>query len=85
MASKQTYECYVCKRNGFLETRVYLDGKTEDGKTIYKNEDMSAHQHKQKQQSQSLAQQGSTTIVSQSESTQLKVLTARLEYTISLL
>jgi hypothetical protein len=46
MASKQTYECYVCKRNGFPDTRVYLDGKTDDGKTIYKNEDMSAHSHK---------------------------------------
>ena len=52
MASKQTYECYVCKRNGFPETRVYLDGKTEDGKNIYKNEDMSAHSHKQHQQPQ---------------------------------
>jgi hypothetical protein len=46
MASKQTYECYVCKRQGFENVRVFLDGKTEDGKTIYKNEDMSAHVHK---------------------------------------
>lgn len=52
MASKQTYECYICKRNNFPNVRVYLDGKTEDGKTIYKNEDMSPHQHKQKQQQQ---------------------------------
>jgi hypothetical protein len=28
MASKQTYECFVCKRNGFPDTRVYIDGKT---------------------------------------------------------
>lgn len=47
MASKQTYECYVCKRNGFTDVRVYLDGKTEDGKTNYKNEDMSPHNYKQ--------------------------------------
>jgi hypothetical protein len=46
--SKQTYECYVCKRNGFPDTKVYLEGKTEDGKTIYKNEDMSSHNHKQR-------------------------------------
>jgi hypothetical protein len=47
MASKQTYECYVCKRNGFTDVRVYLDGKDENGKTVYKNEDMSPHSHKQ--------------------------------------
>lgn len=49
MASKVTYECFVCKKNGFPDTRVFLDGKDENGKTIYKNEDMTAHQHKQKQ------------------------------------
>jgi hypothetical protein len=49
MASKQTYECYVCRRNGLENVRVYLDGKTEDGKTIYKNEDMTPHAHKLKQ------------------------------------
>ena len=47
MASKQTYPCYVCKKNGFEDVRVYLDGKTADGKTIYKNEDMSPRIHKQ--------------------------------------
>ena len=46
MASKQTYECYVCKRSGFPDTRVYLDGKTDDDKTIYKNPDMAPHIHK---------------------------------------
>jgi hypothetical protein len=57
MASKQTYECYVCKRNGFTDVRVYLDGKTEDGKTIYKNEDMSPHNHKQLSQQPKQQQQ----------------------------
>jgi hypothetical protein len=52
MASKQTYECYVCKKAGFADVRVYRDGKTEDGKTIYKNTDMTAHQHKQGEQQQ---------------------------------
>lgn len=70
MGSKQTYECYVCKRNGFNDIRVYLDGKTEDGKTIYKNEDMSSHQHKAKQpgqaeQPQQSQPQASTTIVTE--------------------
>ena len=50
MASKQTYECYICKKNGFSNVRVYLDSKTEDGKTIYKDENMQPHTHKQKQQ-----------------------------------
>lgn len=36
--SKQTYPCYICRRNGFDNVRVFLDGKTEDGKTIYKDE-----------------------------------------------
>lgn len=57
MASKQTYECYVCKRNGFPDTRVFLDGKTEDGKTIYKNEDLRPHIHKQQRPSQQQQQQ----------------------------
>lgn len=61
MASKQTYECYVCKRNGFADVRVYLDGKAADGKTIYKNEDMTPHQHKQ----QPTQSQASTTVVTQ--------------------
>jgi hypothetical protein len=26
MASKQTYVCYVCRKNGFDSVRVYLDG-----------------------------------------------------------
>jgi hypothetical protein len=46
MASKMTYECFVCKKNGFPDTRVYLDGKTED---------MSPYKHKQ--QGQQLQQQ----------------------------
>jgi hypothetical protein len=44
--SKQTYECYVCQKRGFSNVRVYLDGRDANGKTIYKNEDMSPHQHK---------------------------------------
>lgn len=52
MASKQTYPCYVCKKAGFDDVRVYLDGRTADGKTIYKNEDMTPHNHKQEQISQ---------------------------------
>jgi hypothetical protein len=50
MASKQTYECYVCRSNGFENIRVYIDRKTEAGKIIFKNPDMSPHIHKQGQQ-----------------------------------
>lgn len=87
MASRQTYECYVCKRNGFADVRVYLDGKTEDGKTIYKNEDLTPHQHKQaNQQSQQQGQQqqqGSTTVVT--EPTSMKIINAKLDRIIALL
>jgi hypothetical protein len=31
----------------YEDRSVYLDGKTEDVRIIYKNEDMSPHQHKQ--------------------------------------
>jgi hypothetical protein len=61
LASKQTYECFVCKKNGFADTRVYSDGKTEDGKTVYKNPDMSPHVHKEQQQNQQSNR--STTVV----------------------
>lgn len=90
MASKQTFECFVCKRNGFPETRVYLDGKTEDGKTIYKNEDMSSHQHKrQQQQGQGQIQQSQQQMLAVGAVAdlmlQVKAISARLEYAISLL
>jgi hypothetical protein len=85
MASKQTYECYVCKRNGFPDIRVFLDGKTEEGKTIYKNEDMTSHQHKTKQpeQEQQSQPQASTTIVT--EPTSVKIINAKLDRIIALL
>jgi bifunctional ADP-heptose synthase (sugar kinase/adenylyltransferase) len=52
MATRSTYECFACKKGGFENVRVFLDGKTEDGKTIYKNEDMTPHQHHLKEQQQ---------------------------------
>jgi hypothetical protein len=86
--SKQTYECYVCKKNGFADVRVFLDGKTEDGKTIYKNEDLSAHQHKQqvKQQSQQQQpqQQASTTTIA-IQPMSWKIIDAKLDRIIALL
>ena len=83
MASKQTYECYVCKRNGHGDVRVYLDGKTDDGKTIYKNIDMSPHVHKPQQQQE----KGSSNVLSTvtAESTSLKVINAKLDRIITLL
>ena len=85
MASKQTYECFQCKKNGFPDVRVYLDGKTEDGRTIYKDENMAPHQHKQqeKQPAQQQQLQASTTIVT--EPTSLKIINARLDRIIALL
>jgi hypothetical protein len=52
MASRNSYQCFVCKKNGFADVMLFLDGKTADGKTIYKNEDMSPHVHKRQQQQQ---------------------------------
>jgi hypothetical protein len=44
--SKTTFECFVCKKQGFNE-RVYLADKTPDGKTIYLEPDgVTAHRHK---------------------------------------
>lgn len=43
------------KQNGFPDTPVYLDGKTEEDKIIYKNENMSSHTHKVHQQSSTTA------------------------------
>ena len=56
MASHKPYECFKCRDNGFPNTMVYLAGKDEQGKTVYIEEDGTAHQHKQKQQ-QGQAQQ----------------------------
>jgi hypothetical protein len=81
--SAVTYECYVCKRNNFIGVRVLLDGRTEDGKTIYKNPDMTPHVHKQHTQETRQIISGSTTVVS--ESTMLKVISAKLDRVITLL
>jgi hypothetical protein len=98
MASKSTYECFACKKNGFAGVRVHLDGKTESGQTIYKNEDMSPHYHQQRSstaeevvhqgtqqqpQSQSQQKQGSTTVIS--EGKLLKMVNAKLDRVINLL
>lgn len=72
MASRKTYECFVCKRQGFDNIQVYLDGKDAEGKTKYLNEDMTVHIHQgnsamtQATQPQPQAQAAaSTTIVTQ--------------------
>lgn len=45
MASKQTYPCFACRKAGH-EVPVYLDGKDEQGRTKYLNEDGTKHAHK---------------------------------------
>jgi hypothetical protein len=88
MASKQTYECFVCKRNGYPETRVFLDGKDENGKTIYKNEDMSPHQHKQRQVQQQQQPPAAAVLPQQQQEPTLptmKIISAKLDRIISLL
>ena len=48
MASKQPYECFVCKNNGFPAVMVYLAGKDEQGHAIRIEADGSQHIHKTK-------------------------------------
>lgn len=65
---------------------VYLAGKDESGKTVYIEEDGTAHQHKTKQQQptqQHAQQQGSITVVT--EPTATKILNAKLDRIIALL
>jgi hypothetical protein len=45
MASKQMYPCFACRKAGY-EIPVYLDGKDEQGRTKYLNEDRTNHVHK---------------------------------------
>ena len=48
--SKQTFECFVCKKQGFTNERVYLAGKDSNGRTIYLETDgVTAHRHKFKE------------------------------------
>lgn len=61
MASKQTYPCFACKKAGFDNVMVLLDGKTADGKTIYKNPDMTAHIHKSSNDSSTVSAKTSQT------------------------
>jgi hypothetical protein len=57
MASKQPWECFVCKSNGFAGTMVYLAGKDEQGRAIRLEADGSPHIHKSKAPSQQQQQQ----------------------------
>jgi hypothetical protein len=44
MASKQLYPCFACRKAGH-EVQVFLDGKDEQGRTKYLNEDGTTHTH----------------------------------------
>jgi hypothetical protein len=83
--SRKPYECFRCRDNGFSGVQVYLAGKDEQGKTVYVEEDGTAHQHKakQEQQLQSQQSQGSITVVT--EPTAMKIINAKLDRIISLL
>jgi hypothetical protein len=51
MTSKQTYPCFACRKAGF-EVQVFLDGKDEQGRTKYLNEDGTSHFHQGSSQTQ---------------------------------
>lgn len=81
MASKSKYECYRCRDNGWPGTMVYLAGKDEQGKTVYVEDDGTAHQHKQKQGQQQEIQTSTTGDLVPL----LRMIDAKLERVISLL
>ena len=57
MASKSTYECFVCKNNGFTGVQVYLAGKDDQGRSIRLESDgVTPHVHKTKVTSQQTQQ-----------------------------
>jgi hypothetical protein len=47
---QQTKLCMLNPKLTRLGVRVYLEGKTNDEKTIYRNQDMSSHPRKEAQQ-----------------------------------
>jgi hypothetical protein len=47
--SRKSYPCYACQRAGH-EVQVFLDGKDEQGRTKYLNEDGTRHIHYQYRQ-----------------------------------
>lgn len=51
MASKQTYPCFACRRTGHA-VMVFLDGKDDEGRTKYLNEDGTRHFHQGSSSSQ---------------------------------
>jgi hypothetical protein len=91
--SKQTFECFVCKNNGFSGTMVYLAGKDDRGHAIRLESDgVTPHTHKTKvpsQQQQRQQSQGSTAVVTESPTTttttSLKIINAKLDRIIALL
>lgn len=99
MASRKTYPCFACQKTGHDDVWVFLDGKDEQGRTKYLNEDGTIHTHLGSSQLQTQQQpttkpthqqlqqqgQGSMTAISVSEATQLKIVNAKLDRILSLL
>ena len=72
MASRKSYPCFACQKAGYDDVMVLLDGKDEQGRTKYLNEDGTKHTHlgsssQQPQAQPQPQQQGQvyTTIVTQ--------------------
>ena len=92
MASKQKYECFRCRDNGYPSTMVYLAGKDEQGKTIYVEEDGIGHIHKIRQQQPQSRQPQSQQQQQQQQSTDsinpmplLRLMDAKMDRIIALL
>lgn len=91
MASKQTYPCFACRKAGH-EVQVFLDGKEEQGRTKYLNEDGTRHTHlgsSSQQQQQQQPQQHTQRPLKQPQDVDLvlevKLLHQKLDKVLSLL
>ena len=88
MASKQKYECFTCRDNGFPNVLVYLAGKDSHGKAIRVEEDGSTHVHKTKQEDAPKLEKISnlpTGSTHQEQQHSMKIINAKLDRIIELL
>lgn len=86
MASKNTFECFTCKNNGFPGVMVYLAGKDEQGKAIRLESDgITPHTHKTKVPSQQQQQQQQKEITIADLALQIKLMSQKLDRVIDYL
>lgn len=78
MASRRTYPCFQCGKGGH-EVQVFLDGKDEQGRTKYLNEDGTKHTHLESSSSQQQKEDTTTTISIADLALQVKLLHQKVD------